>query len=136
MSASEMRPDSRLLGSDGWRTGIFVTVSTRPPLPSGRGELEQIQIPLGHMSVQTMERYLGWKQPIHNAVDDRIGLEQSKSAVLNCLTSPSSQRTYGHAITGHTVWSTAFIRSSFIRPPCTSILERAVSISRRSAGVS
>src|SRR6266853_3185543 len=32
-------------------------------------------------------------------------------------------------ITGHTVWSTSFIRSSFIRPPCTSILERAVSIS-------
>jgi hypothetical protein len=39
-------------------------------------------------------------------------------------------------ITGHSVWSTAIIRSSFIRPPYTSILERAVSISRRSAGVS
>ncbi len=26
------------------------------------------------------------------------GLEQSKSAVLNSLTSPSSQRTYDHAI--------------------------------------
>src|SRR5882762_7490778 len=52
----------------------------------------------------------------------------SKAAVLNSLTSPSSERTY--------VWSTTFIRSSFIRPPCTSILERAVSISRRSAGVS
>ena len=38
--------------------------------------------------------------------------------------------------TGHAVWSTTFIRSSFIRPPCTSILERPVSISRRSAGVS
>ena len=38
--------------------------------------------------------------------------------------------------TSHSVWSTTFIRSSFIRPPCTSILERAVSISRRSAGVS
>src|SRR5882757_3404439 len=60
----------------------------------------------------------------------------SKSAVLNSLTSPSSQRTDDHAITGHAVWSTTFIRSSFIRPPYTSILERAVSISRRSAGVS
>jgi hypothetical protein len=40
------------------------------------------------------------------------------------------------AITGHSVWSTAFIRSSFIRPPYTSIAERAVSILRRSAGVS
>src|SRR6267143_5200378 len=38
--------------------------------------------------------------------------------------------------TSHSVWSTTFIRSSFIRPPYTSILERAVSISRRSAGVS
>src|SRR6266481_9599033 len=38
--------------------------------------------------------------------------------------------------TVHAVWSTTFIRSSFIRPPYTSILERAVSISRRSAGVS
>src|SRR5580692_6727031 len=39
-------------------------------------------------------------------------------------------------LSGHAVWSTAFIRSSFIRPPCTRILERAVSISRRSADVS
>src|ERR1700730_16605884 len=35
------------------------------------------------MSVQTTERYLGCKQRIHNAVNDRIGPEQSKSAVLN-----------------------------------------------------
>jgi hypothetical protein len=77
MSASEIRPDSRLLGSDGRRIGTFVTVSNAPALPSGRGELEQIQIPLGQMSVRTMERYLGCKQRIHNALDDRIGLEQS-----------------------------------------------------------
>ena len=89
-----------------------------------------------HMSVQITERYLGCKQRIHDAVNDRIGVEQSKSAVLNSLASPSSQRTYDDAMTGHSVWSTAFIRSSFIRPPCTSMLERAVSISRRSAGVS
>jgi integrase len=39
------------------------------------GELEQIQFLLGHVSVQTTERYLGCKQRFHNAVDDRIGLE-------------------------------------------------------------
>ena len=37
------------------------------------GELEQIQFLLGHVSVQTTEKYLGYKQPIRNAVNDRIG---------------------------------------------------------------
>lgn len=39
------------------------------------GELEQIQFWLGHVSVQTAERYLGCKQRLRNAVNDRIGLE-------------------------------------------------------------
>jgi site-specific recombinase XerD len=39
------------------------------------GELEQIQFLLGHVSVQTTERYLGCKQRIQNAVNDHIGLE-------------------------------------------------------------
>jgi integrase len=39
------------------------------------GELEQIQFLLGHVSVQTTERYLGCKQRFLNAVNDRIGLE-------------------------------------------------------------
>ena len=39
------------------------------------GELEQIQFLLGHVSVQTTERYLGCKQQLRNAVNDRIGLE-------------------------------------------------------------
>jgi integrase len=39
------------------------------------GELEQIQFLLGHVSVQTTERYLGGKQRFHNAVNDRIGIE-------------------------------------------------------------
>ena len=39
------------------------------------GELEQIQFLLGHVSVQTAERYLGCKQRFHNAVNDRIGIE-------------------------------------------------------------
>jgi hypothetical protein len=39
------------------------------------GELEQIQFLLGHVSVQTTERYLGCKQRFHNAVNDRMGIE-------------------------------------------------------------
>ena len=39
------------------------------------GELEQIQFLLGHVSVQTTERYLGCKQRLRNAVNDNIGLE-------------------------------------------------------------
>jgi integrase len=43
------------------------------------GELEQIQFLLGHVSVQTTERYLGCKQRFRNAVNDRIGLEPDPS---------------------------------------------------------
>lgn len=39
------------------------------------GELEQIQFLLGHVSIQTTERYLGCKQRLSNAVNDSIGLE-------------------------------------------------------------
>lgn len=39
------------------------------------GELEQIQFLLGHVSVQTTERYLGCKQRLRNAVNDSIGIE-------------------------------------------------------------
>ena len=39
------------------------------------GELEQIQFLLGHISVQTTERYLGCKQRLREAVNDKIGLE-------------------------------------------------------------
>jgi len=38
-------------------------------------ELEQIKFLLGHVSVQTTERYLGCKQRLRNAVNDQIGLE-------------------------------------------------------------
>jgi integrase len=43
------------------------------------GELEQIQFLLGHVSVQTTERYLGCKQRLRNAVNDKIGLEPANS---------------------------------------------------------
>ena len=39
------------------------------------GELEQIQFLLGHASMQITERYLGCKQKLHHAVNDRMGLE-------------------------------------------------------------
>ena len=39
------------------------------------GELEQIQFLLGHISVQTTERYLGCKQRIRSTVNDHIGIE-------------------------------------------------------------
>ena len=42
---------------------------------SSGGELEQIQFLLGHVSVQTTERYLGCKQRIRSPVNDRIGIE-------------------------------------------------------------
>ena len=43
------------------------------------GELEQIQFLLGHVSVQTTERYLGCEQRLPNAVNDKIGLEPATS---------------------------------------------------------
>jgi integrase len=39
------------------------------------GELDQIQFLLGHVSVQMTKRYLGCKQRIRGAVNDRIGIE-------------------------------------------------------------
>jgi integrase len=39
------------------------------------GELEQIQFLVGHVSVETTERYLGCKQRLRLAVNDHIGLE-------------------------------------------------------------
>jgi integrase len=45
------------------------------------GELEQIQFLLGHVSVQTTERYLGCKQRLRDAVNDHIGLEPGAAKV-------------------------------------------------------
>jgi len=42
------------------------------------GELEQIQFLLGHVSVQTTEKYLGCKQTFREAVNDEIGIEPNR----------------------------------------------------------
>ena len=39
------------------------------------GELDQIQFLLGHVSIQTTEQYLGCKQKLRIAVNDKIGIE-------------------------------------------------------------
>jgi integrase len=41
----------------------------------GRAKLEQIQISLGHASVQTTERYLGVKQNLADAPCDHLGMK-------------------------------------------------------------
>lgn len=48
------------------------------------GELDQIQFLLGHLSVQTTERYLGCKQRIRNAVNDRIAIQPERRPGSDC----------------------------------------------------
>ena len=48
------------------------------------GELDQIQLLLGHVSIQTTEQYLGSRQRIRSAVNDWIGIEPG-----SCETSDS-----------------------------------------------
>lgn len=45
------------------------------------GELEQIQFLLGHVSVQTTERYIGCKQRLRVAENDRLGIEPGERTI-------------------------------------------------------
>jgi integrase len=56
-----------------WRLRIFRRTCARLCHASG-GKLEQIQFLLGH-SVQTTKRYLGCKQQLQSAVNDRTDIE-------------------------------------------------------------
>jgi integrase len=44
------------------------------------GEPDQIQFLLGHVSIQTTERYLGCKQKLRFAVNNRMGIEPENTA--------------------------------------------------------
>jgi integrase len=61
------------------------------------GELEQIQFLLGHISVQTTERYVGCKQQLNKAVNDRIELGSGPDAPVRTISPRSSQTEIGGA---------------------------------------
>jgi len=42
-------------------------------------QLDQIQFLLGHVSIQTTERYLGCKQKLRIAVNDNLGIEPTET---------------------------------------------------------
>ena len=49
-----------------------IFVAHAPVCQEAGGELEQIQFLLGHASVQTTERYIGCRQNLREAVNDRF----------------------------------------------------------------
>jgi hypothetical protein len=51
------------------------TRNSRPKSVSPDRDCIQIQFLLGHVSIQTTERYLGCKQRLRAAVNDRLGIE-------------------------------------------------------------
>src|SRR5262249_44951901 len=84
-----MNKGDRLSGESMTAQAIFETVrhyaaaigaphDLRRPLAKlahkGQAALEQIQLSLGHASIQTTERYLGVRQDLTDAPCDRLGL--------------------------------------------------------------
>jgi integrase len=57
------------------KAAVLNSLSSTETKRGYRHELGQIQFLLGHVSVETTERYLGCKQRIRSAVNDRIGIE-------------------------------------------------------------
>jgi hypothetical protein len=58
------------------------------------GELEQIQFLLGHASVQTTERYIGCRQNLREAVNDRFRISPSNNAAYEVLGVPRDNPVY------------------------------------------
>jgi hypothetical protein len=56
------------------------------------GELDQIQFLLGHVSIHTTERYLGWKQKLRIAVNDRLGIEPDAALTRSTSRADASVR--------------------------------------------
>jgi len=56
----------------------------------GHAPIEQIQLSLGHESIQTTERYLGVKQDLGDAPCDRLGLKLNKSVRTRKASKPDA----------------------------------------------
>lgn len=58
----------------------------------GHAALEQIQLSLGHASIQTTERYLGIRQDLTDAPCDRLGIRLENTEPCRDIPEPTQQR--------------------------------------------